>query len=156
MNKLGKIIPSIAKLCDFRLRSVLRGVGYICYNGWEMTETTTPKTPSPTPPANNSKVTVGKAENPQSVFTGMALDMSWRLALVVLIPIIGGYELDSKLGTTPLLTILGFLLAMAGSGLVMWRTLQVANDKPVPKPKGTAQASPAVTVAPKPKQEKPS
>lgn len=82
----------------------------------------------------------------------MALDMSWRLALAVLIPIIGGYRLDSWLGTTPLLTIVGFLLAMAGTGLVMWRTLQVANDMPAPKAKAKTQAkaapAPSKTVAP--------
>ena len=107
-----------------------------------MTETTTPQTPSPAPAANNSKVTVSKAEKPQSVFVGMALDMSWRLALVVLVPIVGGYELDSHFGTTPILTILGFMLAMVGTGYVMWRTLQVANNVPAPKPKPQAKQGP--------------
>lgn len=104
-----------------------------------MTETKTPETtPSPTPatPATgNSQVTVGKPEEAKSVFVGMALDMSWRLALVVLIPIIGGFELDSKLGTTPLLTVVGFMLAMVGFGLVLWRTTQVADQMPVPAAK---------------------
>jgi F0F1-type ATP synthase assembly protein I len=62
-----------------------------------------------------------------SVFISMALDMSWRLALVVLIPIVGGFKLDSTLDTTPVLTITGFVLAMAGMGLVFWSTLQKAN-----------------------------
>ncbi len=98
-----------------------------------MTETTTQQTPSPKPSTNNSGVTVGKPETPQSVFVGMALDMSWRLALVVLIPIIGSYELDSRLGTTPLVTIVGFVIAMVGFGLVLWRTTQVASQTPTPK-----------------------
>lgn len=110
-----------------------------------MTETKTPETtPSPTPVANSSQVTVGKPENPKSVFAGMAMDMSWRLALAVLVPIVGGYELDSRLGTTPLITVAGFVIAMAAAGLVMWRTLQVANRMPVPK------ANPASSIAPKP------
>jgi F0F1-type ATP synthase assembly protein I len=101
-----------------------------------MTETKTPETtPSPTSIANNSQVTVGKAEDPQSVFVGMALDMSWRLALVFLVPIVGGFELDSRLGTTPLLTILGFILAIIGVGLVMRQTVQAANKIPAPKAK---------------------
>lgn len=101
-----------------------------------MTETTTPQqTPSPKPAANNSKVTVGKPENPKSVFVGMALDMSWRLAVVVLVPIIGGFELDSRLGTTPLLIVVGFGLAMVGFGLVVWQTAQAANQLPVPPSK---------------------
>jgi F0F1-type ATP synthase assembly protein I len=74
-----------------------------------------------------------KAASPSSVFITMALDMSWRLAVAVLVPIIGGFELDKKLDTTPLLTIVGFLLAMGGMALVMWQTLQAANQMPVPK-----------------------
>lgn len=110
-----------------------------------MTETKTPEmTPSPTPAANNSQVKVGKPEEPKSVFVTMALDMSWRLAIAVLVPIIGGFELDSKLGTTPLLTVLGFVIAMAGFGLVIWRTLQAANQAPAPK---------ATSVAPDQNQE---
>ena len=57
----------------------------------------------------------------------MALDMSWRLALVVWVPIIGGFELDKRWSTTPLLTIVGIVVATAGVALVMRRTLQVAN-----------------------------
>ncbi|HVX58466.1 MAG TPA: AtpZ/AtpI family protein [Candidatus Saccharimonadales bacterium] len=100
-----------------------------------MTETKTPETtPSPAPVTNGSQVTVGKPENPQSVFVAMALDMSWRLAIAVLVPIIGGFELDSHIGTTPLLTVVGFIIAMIGFGLVLWRTSQVANSLPVSKP----------------------
>jgi F0F1-type ATP synthase assembly protein I len=73
-----------------------------------------------------------------SVFVTMALDMSWRLAVAVLVPIIGGYELDQKLKTAPLLTIVGFLLAMGGMALVMWQTLQVANQVPASKKENKA------------------
>ena len=104
-----------------------------------MTETTTPQTPSPKPTVSgSSQVTVGKPENPQSVFVGMALDMSWRLAAVVLVPIIGGYELDSHLGTTPFITVLGFLVAIGGVVIVMRQTVRAANKMPVPAPNVTA------------------
>ncbi len=63
----------------------------------------------------------------------MALDMSWRLALVVLVPIVGGFELDKHLKTAPLLTIVGFIIAMIGMALVLWRMLQLANNMPVNK-----------------------
>ncbi|HET7060523.1 MAG TPA: AtpZ/AtpI family protein [Candidatus Saccharimonadales bacterium] len=99
-----------------------------------MTETKTPETtPSPTSATRSSQVTVGKPENPQSVFVGMALDMSWRLAVAVLVPIIGGFELDSHLGTTPLLTVIGFLVAIAGVVIVMRQTVRTANQMPVAK-----------------------
>jgi len=76
---------------------------------------------------------VDKTPGPGSVFAAMALDMSWRLAVVVLLPIIGGFKLDEHFNTAPLLTIIGFLTAMAGMALVLWRTLQVASQVEIPK-----------------------
>lgn len=51
--------------------------------------------------------------------------MSWQLAIVVLVPILVGFQLDKKLDMAPLLTIIGFVFAMAGTGLIMWRQLQL-------------------------------
>lgn len=62
-----------------------------------------------------------------------ALDMSWRLALAVLVPIIGGFELDQHLNTSPVLTIIGFLLAMAGLFVILRRTLATADEKFKPR-----------------------
>jgi F0F1-type ATP synthase assembly protein I len=79
------------------------------------------------------KTAVQEAKNsksPSSIFVTMALDMSWRLAAAVLVPIIGGFKLDEALKTTPVLTITGFVLAMGGMALVMWQTLQTANKLP--------------------------
>ena len=58
-----------------------------------------------------------------------ATDMSWRLAIAVLVPIVGGYELDKHLRTTPALTIVGFIVAMAGLFFILKRTLEVADAK---------------------------
>ncbi|HET7827719.1 MAG TPA: hypothetical protein VFK97_02530, partial [Candidatus Saccharimonadales bacterium] len=51
------------------------------------------------------------------------------LAIVVLLPIIGGFELDKHWRITPALTIVGFLLAMAGLFFTLKRSLAIANDK---------------------------
>src|SRR5690349_2043184 len=69
-----------------------------------------------------------QTKSPSLVFITLALDMSWRLAIVVLVPMIGGFKLDEALGMTPVLTIVGFLLAMGGMALVMWQTVQKANE----------------------------
>ncbi len=61
---------------------------------------------------------------PGKVFLLASLDMSWRLAIVVLVPILGGFELDKLLDTLPAFTIIGFIVAMAGMTYVMWRTLK--------------------------------
>lgn len=59
--------------------------------------------------------------------------MSWRLAIVVLVPIIGGFELDKRWHTTPAFLILGFLMAGGGMALVL---KQILNQySPVPPPK---------------------
>lgn len=74
-----------------------------------------------------------KARTNGSIFLIAALDMSWRLAIVVLVPIIGGFELDKATGTAPALTILGFILAMFGLYAILKRTLATADEKFRPK-----------------------
>jgi len=66
-------------------------------------------------------------------FAVFALNMTWQLAIVVLLPVIGGVELDKKLHTSDTYTIVGLVVALIASGLVMWRTMQAANRLPVPK-----------------------
>lgn len=83
---------------------------------------------------------VEKPKNQTSLFITSALDMSWRLAVVVLVPIIGGFQLDKWLDLTPLLTITGFILAMIGMALVCWRTLQLANQAVDQQPKATQRS----------------
>jgi F0F1-type ATP synthase assembly protein I len=79
---------------------------------------------------------VGGGTNPRAEFLAATLSMSWQLAIVVLVPIIGGFELDRKLHTTPLLTIVGFVLAMVAMGLVVWRQLQIVAPPPAAHTKG--------------------
>ncbi len=62
----------------------------------------------------------------------MALNMSWQLAIVILIPVVGGYQLDKHFDMT-LFTFVGLGLAFIGSGVVMWQTMQSANSLPTPK-----------------------
>lgn len=49
--------------------------------------------------------------------------MTWQLALVVIVPIVGGYYLDQYFHTTPGLTIAGVLLAALGVVMVMLRAI---------------------------------
>lgn len=74
--------------------------------------------------AAKSAATVDQS-NPRRDFLLAAANMSWQLAIVVLVPIIGGFELDKKLDTLPALTVVGFVLAMTGMALVVWRQLQL-------------------------------
>lgn len=78
--------------------------------------------------------TTAKTRSPKAQFLMAALNMSWQLAIVVLVPIIGGYELDKKLNTVPALTVVGFIVAMTGMGLVVWRQLQLFSPPPAQPP----------------------
>ena len=69
----------------------------------------------------------GKTGTPTALFFSMGVDMSWRLALGVLIPVIGGAELDKTLKTSPWLLVVGLLLATALSTLTIRRTLKLTN-----------------------------
>jgi hypothetical protein len=91
-----------------------------------MKKTTTP-VQTPSTDARQSHVDGGanSGTNPLASLLSATLSMSWQLALVVLIPIVGGFELDKKLHTLPFLTIVGFVLAVGGTSLVVWRQLQL-------------------------------
>jgi len=88
-------------------------------------------TPSPKVSGANNNPKGGEAKRPTAVFLMAAMDMTWQLALVVLIPIVGGYELDKRFNTTPLLIIIGFVLAMIGTFVIIKRTLAIYNDQTV-------------------------
>jgi len=59
--------------------------------------------------------------------------MTWQLALVVLIPLVAGAELDKKFKTSPVLTLVGLALALAGTALVLKHIVSLAGKLPVPK-----------------------
>lgn len=71
----------------------------------------------------------------------MALNMSWQLAVVVLVPVIAGVQLDKALKTSPVLLFVGLAFAFVASGVVMWRAMQTANRLPVPKLTDTQRAT---------------
>lgn len=92
--------------------------------------------PTTTPPVakgGRTKPTFKESAEQRSQFFTMALDMSWQLAVVVLLPVVGGHYLDEHLKTSPLWTLAGLGLAFVMSGVVMWQALQAANRLPVPK-----------------------
>ncbi|MGC1176961.1 MAG: AtpZ/AtpI family protein [Candidatus Saccharimonadales bacterium] len=105
-----------------------------------MKQTTAPKK-TPSPNGGTSPVAAPTADTQQlrTQFLMAALNMSWQLAIVVLVPIVGGFELDKLFGTLPALTIIGFIAAMIGMGLVVWRQMQLYSPQ-IPaapsKPKG--------------------
>ncbi len=65
----------------------------------------------------------------RNLFLSMALNMTWQLALVVLIPIVGGFKLDEHFNTSPLYTIIGIVIAFGGVVAVLRRVVTEANQR---------------------------
>ncbi|HUD08284.1 MAG TPA: AtpZ/AtpI family protein [Candidatus Saccharimonadales bacterium] len=70
-----------------------------------------------------SKSTVVKTIDYRSAFIGSALTMSWQLAITVLVPIIGGHELDIHLKTNPVWTLIGVAVAFIGTLIIIFGVL---------------------------------
>jgi F0F1-type ATP synthase assembly protein I len=68
----------------------------------------------------------------RSQFASAAIGMGWQLAVVVLIPIVGGYKLDVLLDSVPVWTLVGLIVAMAGSILVIRRALAAFGNFSLP------------------------
>jgi uncharacterized membrane protein YhaH (DUF805 family) len=86
--------------------------------------------------------TGNKEKNPQKPVEGntirrlffvSALNMSWQLAIVVLVPVVGGFKLDQKLHSLPVLTMIGFIVAIVCMVIVVQRQLKAFG--PAPKDK---------------------
>lgn len=61
-------------------------------------------------------------------FIGATINLSWRLALTVLIPLIGGIQLDKKFDSSPSYTITGFMLAVVFGCIAVWSTVKEVNE----------------------------
>ena len=89
-------------------------------------------TPHSTPLAESGL----KTRTPQMEFAVAAASMSWQLAVVVLLPVIGGFKLDQHLHSAPLWTAVGFVLAITGMVMVLKRMLSELAPKTTTKVNG--------------------
>lgn len=64
-----------------------------------------------------------------NLFLKLALEMTWQLALVVIVPIVGGYLLDKHFSSSPWLTLVGFALAAFGVFAVLHRIVSQAGAR---------------------------
>jgi F0F1-type ATP synthase assembly protein I len=70
-----------------------------------------------------------QAARERSVFLVAALNMSWQLAVVVLLPVLGGRALDGRSHSSPLWTLVGFVVAVLAAGMIVWRQAQAVTPK---------------------------
>ncbi len=69
----------------------------------------------------------GEDTSPQWSFLSSALSMSWQLATIVLLPVLGGFALDGQLDSSPLWTVVGFVIALGGT-FGLFRRLLASPD----------------------------
>lgn len=78
--------------------------------------------PATKPTATSSPVSAtSEDQNFRQAYYGAVLNMSWQLAVVVLVPVLGGHWLDGHYHTAPLWLLVGFGIAIAGMVLTVWR-----------------------------------
>jgi F0F1-type ATP synthase assembly protein I len=88
---------------------------------------------SPTTPKKKTSPAPGDKKDPittaelQSNFLSTAVTMGWQLAVAVVIPIVGGYELDQYLHKAAIWEIIGFIIAGLGFYGVLKYTLAELN-----------------------------
>jgi F0F1-type ATP synthase assembly protein I len=64
----------------------------------------------------------------KSQFYGATINLSWRLALIVLIPVIAGVKLDEKFNKSPSFVLAGLMIAAFGAAATIWSTVQEVNQ----------------------------
>lgn len=64
----------------------------------------------------------------RSLFFISALNMSWQLALTIVIPVVAGVKLDQWLDSSPSLTLTGFFLAIVMGSMVVWNTVKGVSE----------------------------
>lgn len=92
--------------------------------------------PKSTPHSFNggdSSSSPAESRSARNAFFVMTLNMSWQLAIVVVVPLALGAWLDQKFDTGNLWVFVGLAVALVASTAVVWRIVQQASRLPVPK-----------------------
>jgi uncharacterized membrane protein YjfL (UPF0719 family) len=91
-----------------------------------MDSSTTPK--KKTSPARDEKTDPLTTVQLRSSFFAAALSMGWQLAVVVIVPIVGGYYLDQHLHKAAVWEIIGFVVALLGFIVIVRQQLSDLNE----------------------------
>lgn len=67
--------------------------------------------------------------NARALFVGATVNLGWRLAITVVVPLVAGVKLDDRFGTEPWLTLAGLTLAVFAGTAAVWATVKEANAK---------------------------
>lgn len=65
----------------------------------------------------------------QKQFFGATFTLGWRLAITVLVPLVGGIKLDQHFHSSPSYTLAGFMIAAAAGAAAVWSTVKEVNKE---------------------------
>ncbi len=82
---------------------------------------------APSPPRLVRKM-VAKGSSSGTVFMALFLDMSYKLAIVVIVPLVLGNYLDQRYKLGFILLIMGAILALLGFVIVLRQSYRLANS----------------------------
>lgn len=72
---------------------------------------------------------LARSEAAKTQFIGSTLNLSWRLVLTFLVPLLAGIAIDKKFDTSPSFTFAGLTIAAIFAGMTIWQTLQEVNEE---------------------------
>lgn len=88
-----------------------------------------PATTAPTSPRGGTGSTPSEPSNASTMSSAaVALNMSWQLLVVLVLPLWGGYALDQHFNTSPILMCVGMVVAVAGSIVVVRQAMTQLNE----------------------------
>jgi len=88
---------------------------------------------STTPATKGAQRVSDTSDTARRNFWVFAANMSWQLAVVVIVPLAAGAWLDKKYRVGNLWVFVGLGVALVASTAIVWRIVQLANRLPVPK-----------------------
>ena len=62
-------------------------------------------------------------------FLAATMNMSWRLAVTIVVPVVGGVKLDDHFHSAPSWTITGLFIAVAAGSSAVWSTIKQVNKQ---------------------------
>jgi len=68
------------------------------------------------------------AQVARTQFFGATINLSWRLALTVIIPVFIGVWLDKKFDSSPSFVLTSLMLATVGACVAIWSTVKEVNQ----------------------------
>lgn len=99
-------------------------MGYICYSAVYMGKTSRTKVKRQSryvDPAVESIDQLAVIDARNMLFSNF-VSMGWRLAIMVLVPIFIGVQIDKWLDSSPSVTLAAFFIAIFGAGVLIYRT----------------------------------